>query len=273
MPKAPPEDFVNAWCSYCNTEYVLYLGHIPKEDRDAWRMWYSISVEFCYLNSKAHALGLWLIHQQQKGSLQASISFQGHLLLPHMTARGKDKAQTAGQRLVLKLRREEHERQQNKLMLLRAAFGVPAFQKEQYELIEATRAKAKAEAKERGNIPGSERSEAERAHHLVSAELEKIIWGDVRPLTKAAIEKAESMIDWLVNAKRTEDAKREEAKDLARRQAEEAARAAAVENLSRKIGLENSHRRRLHLPLLPPDYTGDFKTHAELIAMKHQITN
>lgn len=268
-PRARPEDFVGVICQFCHTESAIYLGNIPEEERDAWRAWYPISTEFWYLNRKANALGMWLERRPQLNQSAQDGHWQQHQQeWQHQAAsRGAAKGQTPGQRLVTELWREKNDLLGRKLKMLWVAYGEMPFRKEQQELIESVRAKAEAERKERSHVKGLERFEKLRTEHLVCAELEKIIWGEVRPQTRKEIEGLELVIGYRVQMKEEEEAQTKETKKSEQREAEECANMRQGEERLRKIKSENKQRRWLKLELLPDDYQGSFTPYAQLIQM------
>jgi hypothetical protein len=141
-PKACPEDFVSAKCNFCQATSAIYLGNFPEDERDAWRLWFSFTLEMWYLNPKAHALGLWLNHRPQRNGSPAEKQWQQHRTATRLVTKG----QTAGQRLVSKLRQESNDLLEKKIRMLRAIFGEGRLRK-QRELIESVRARAEAERK------------------------------------------------------------------------------------------------------------------------------
>jgi hypothetical protein len=241
-------------CEYCHTKFAIHLGAFPEEDRDAWRLWFSLTSEVRYLNPKAHALGLWLNHRpQQNGNLPEDQWQQQRI-----SAQGMTKGQTAEQRLFSKLLQENNDLVEKRYRMLQAVYGRPRFS-EQYELIKSVRAKAEVERNARCHVKGLDKFEADRINHLICAELEKIIWGEVRFRTSIVIKATEQFIDKRVKLK--------EAEEVARKRAEEAAKERQSEERQENIERENRYRRRLGMHRLPKDYNGSFTSYSELMKM------
>jgi len=127
-----------------------------------------------------------------------------------------------------------YARQQKRLA---AKYGDSPFP-EQLQLVESVRNKERRVRKPGLYVKGLSDMEDREADLAVCAELEKIIWGQTREQTAAALEKTGREIDDLISA----------AEDERAREAEESRR--------RNMEYLNRNRASAGLPPLPDDYGG-----------------
>lgn len=220
-----PDDILKAKCVLCSSEYPINLAGTSKEKREALRLYFSFTLEDQYTNPKAHALVLWF-----KYGLKVK---KRRKHLARAKAKNDPKAHALAQlrEEVASLLAQKHKR-------LRAKYGESPFP-EQKQLIESVQNREHKKRDLDVYVGGLYELEQEETGHLICAELEKIIWGDIRPETATAIERIRREMDELIITTR----------EAAERRKEEA----------RLKGLEflNKNRALVGLTPLPDDYGKD----------------
>lgn len=215
------------------------------------------------MNPKADALRLWLNHRPQQNVSPVEEPWQQQ----RISAQAMTKGQTAEQRFFSKLLQENNDLVEKRYRMLQTAYGKPRFS-EQYELIKSVRARAEGERNARRHVKGLDKLEEDRINHLICAELEKIIWGEVRFRTSIVIEAIEQFIDKRVKLKEAEEIARKDAKEAEIKRAEEVTKERLSEERRENIERENRYRRRLGMRRLPEDYNGSFTSYSELMKMR-----
>jgi hypothetical protein len=192
------EEVFKAKCEFCQSEYGLSLAGVPELGRSFLRLQYSFTLKDEYTNPKAHAFKLWLefSSENKKG--------QGR------SAADKRKANMKRARINAKLQEEFDELLMRKHKRLKAKYGELPFP-EHRELIESVRNRESRRSTTHPNLRGLIELERRETGHLICAELEKIIWGETRYTTAAAIEIVGRQIDALIST----------AEDAAKRRKEE----------------------------------------------------
>jgi hypothetical protein len=189
-PNTPEEEVLNRKCEFCYSEYALHLS-LPGEDTEVLRMFFSHTLEDRYTDPKAHAITLWWVFKPER------VEKAERLAAPKEKAK-RDPLARAGARLS-----EEVDwliaRRQNKL---EAKYGEPF--PEHYQLIETVRNRERRKT----YAPGLAALEREETQHLIRAELEKIVWGEVRAETASAINRIGVEIDELVREFQEEEISR-----------------------------------------------------------------
>jgi hypothetical protein len=190
-PQSGSEHVLEAVCWYCHSKYDVDLSWNTEDERKAWRLYYSFTLEDQYTNPVAHAVSLWLKYRQKQRKGIA----QRQRATPHGSAKGR----TKWQRLLAQLREEIGVLNEGERKRLFDKYGGPPFPNHQ-DLIEAGRAKATIKRKTSGHVNGLYALEEEITNYMICAELEKIIWGESLAETSDVIEKLEREIDELVRA-------------------------------------------------------------------------
>lgn len=184
-PKLRSEDVIQARCEFCHSDYTASLTSTPVELREAFRLYYSFSLEDQYTNPKAHALQLWL--QIRPDGRKRSES----------SAAARAKIDNKGTRALAKLREDTRNLIAQKQKRLQAKYGEQPFP-EHMQIIESGRNRKHSKRNAGGYIQGLFDLEQQENEYLICSELEKIIWGNIRPETALAIEKIEREIDELI---------------------------------------------------------------------------
>ena len=192
-PKPRPEDVLRAKCEFCHSEYTASLANTSEETREVFRLFFSFTLKDRFTDPKAHAITLWW-DWRPGGN------------------RGREHRAVAGgkgdpdARAVAKLEAEVDRLIAQRLKKLRAQYGDPF--PEHMRLVESVR---KRELRSPGfYVEGLFELEKEESEHLVCAELEKIVWGEVRPGTASALERVAREIDESVRTSAEREAGRKE---------------------------------------------------------------
>lgn len=222
-PKPRPEDLIQARCEFCHSDYTASLANTAVELREAFRLHYSFTLEDQYTNPKAHALQLWLEIRQD-----------GQKRRKHGT-NAKAKINNKGTSALAKLREDARNLITQKHKRLQAKYGEQPFP-EHMQIIKSVRNREHSKRNAGGYVKGLFDLEQQETAYLICSELEKIIWGNIRPETTLAIEKIGREIDELIIT--TEEAERRR---------KEEARLKDLEFL-------NKNRASVGLPPLSDDY-------------------
>lgn len=198
QPKPPPEDVLKTKCEYCHSESTVSLANTPEEEREAFRLLYSATIEDQYTNPKVHALLLWL-------------SFD-----PQLKKRKENRAKVSGPakddpntRLRNKLQAELDKLIARKHKRLKAKYGDSPFP-EHYQLIESVRERERHKRNPGVYVKGLFELEQAEIEQLIRAELEKIIWGEPRSETIGAIKNLAREIDELISTAEEAEARRKD---------------------------------------------------------------
>jgi hypothetical protein len=190
-PKGPkPNEVLTTTCEFCNSEYSLDLS-MRGEDPEVLRMYFSYTLEDRYIDPKAHAITLWWELKPERGKDAK------RLVAPKRKAK-RDPLARAGARLSEEL----HWLFARKNKQLKTKYGEPF--PEHYQLIKMVRNRERRKA----YAPGLAALEREETEHLVRAELEKIVWGEVRAETASALKRLAGEIDELISAAQAEEERR-----------------------------------------------------------------
>lgn len=183
--KPCPEEPVNARCEFCYSRYIINLASFPEDEREAWRLYYSFTMKDQYTNPKAYALQIWvgIRHDPKKA--------QGDSINPTGKVNNQD---SQAHYMLLDELCKLSERKRN---MLRAKYGVHPFP-EITQLMKSVKDRDRSNRKTNTFVEGLSELDEEETRLLMSAEMEKIIWGEVRPDTAAAIKRVEREINGLM---------------------------------------------------------------------------
>jgi hypothetical protein len=171
-----PGDLFVARCEFCHSEYVAGLKEGGGSDWEMIRLMHSFTLEDQYVDPKANAVRLLC---ETKFAPNARAREIGRTL----EARSK---KDPGVRTFLRLRDESIRLEERKRQRLRAKYGDDPFP-EHGRLIESVRNRGRrAQGLYADGLPELEKEETK---HLICAELEKLIWGEVTAETASAIKR------------------------------------------------------------------------------------
>ncbi|MBV8856312.1 MAG: hypothetical protein JOZ02_05050 [Acidobacteria bacterium] len=210
FPRPRPEDLVSYRCELCGTEMLFNFSNRSEEERELLRLSHSFSMEDAYRNPAAVALEAWLSMHPKRRDARAPRKLSAE-------ADGRD----PGARALAKLRAEEERLVGRKREGLIARYGDATTNVK--GIIAAVQNRERERWQVHCAIRGLPELVDEQSDYLICAELEKIIWAQVRPETASAIEGLEQRIGELVEAERAR-ARAEEEEAQRRREEEEAER-------------------------------------------------
>lgn len=192
---------IRARCEFCHSDYTANLASLPVELREAYRLYYSFSLEDQYTNPKAHALQLWIDFQPEPQNRREHSA----------RARAKVKNSKSASALA-NLREEVRNLILQKRKRLQAKYGEQPFP-EHMQIIESVENRKRDKRDGNYYVQGLFDLEQQETAHLICSELEKIIWGNIRPETASAIERMKSEIDELIRTnKEAKERQKEEAR-------------------------------------------------------------
>jgi hypothetical protein len=210
-------------CEFCRAKLTLGLPAWLPLHSYIMREKFSHTCEHLYTNKAVHAFWVWSSHKMAIFTLQGSPSAGG--VKPRKPAPDRRLERIGGESNRLLMRR--HKR-------LRAKYGEPF--PEHAQIVNSV------VNREGGRAPQYLYAEAFKAlynqetHYLVCAEMEKVIWGQVRPETESEIEELRREMDRFIAGE--EERLRLKADEDARREREEAgtrARAEETEARGRRL--------------------------------------
>ena len=221
-PERPREDYIEARCEFCRSKYTRSLAEVSHEDREAYRLHYSFTLEDLYVNPKAHALSLWVQHRTGRREQRRA-----------PLARGGKKGR--GARALSELREAADELLARKHERLDAEYGGPPFP-DHVRLVESVESESLGKRRPGCFVSGLSELEGREADLAVCAELEKIIWGRTRSETASALQSLGREIEDLIKIAEEENRRREE------------------ERKRKDMDFLNNNRKMCGLPPLPYDY-------------------
>lgn len=232
-----PEGVVRSRCEECGSEYWVDLSGHSERDREAYRLYCSYTREDYFTDPKAHALIRWVLStcgdkEEDSGSKPApqkrAAKRRGAGKLAELTARYDALAD-------------------RKVEALRAKYGkdpFPELTRRAESILGEPHEDHDANLLPRGhqNRPEFDDLERREREHLVSAAMERFVFGRVWPETEEAVARLRARIDelleWPRSQRRLEEARRRE--EDARRLEEQARRR---EEEERRLEEEEAQRR------------------------------
>jgi hypothetical protein len=186
-PEPYPGDLLTSKCEFCHSEYTTDLTGKSEEEREEIRLENSITLKDEYTDSRASAYRLWTWFQPWQKQIWKKLEEDQKPTDPNARASQKLCSELES------LMKRRHKR-------LQAKYGEDPFP----EHGRLARAIADAEPGRRKKmsfyVEGYRDLEWEETRCLISAQLEKIIWGEVWARTAAALEKVEREIEELIRA-------------------------------------------------------------------------
>lgn len=231
-PAPRAENTVTYRCEFCDSPIIFDLTDVPEEEREIYRLDYSITMEDEYTSRVAHAFKLWKLIYTGAPPKAAPVM---------KASRNGDVAPAA--RALLKLREEKSGLFARKDARLVAKYGTGNFPDVE-ALIKSAADDVQNRRQEHLEIVGIPGLADEERRLTLRAELEKVIWGRIRPETASAVEGVEQRIGRLVDDER---ARREAAGEEERRRErdeEEEARLRAEAEVEARLRSETEERAR-----------------------------
>jgi hypothetical protein len=188
---------VKARCNVCDSEYLISLDSVPQSAHEFFRLFYSSTLEDQYTNPKVHAAVFWMYCSSKRNQKEQNYPAD---------SKGKKDANT---RLYTELSNEVRKIISQKHKRLQAKYGGPPFPEHRLVL------KPILARRSRGNeikvfVPEIRELEREEKRHLMCAELEKIVCGEVRAETASAIEKVRLQISNAIERRKEEQRRKEQ---------------------------------------------------------------
>lgn len=185
LPMPSPEALVKYRCWVCGTDMVFNFADLPDDEREVLRLNYSFSMEDTYTNPVAIALEIWLliypIKGKSKGTLKSAVNNDDDDL---------------GARTLARLNEEADALLGRKRSRLEARYGDPSLKVK--DIIASVQKAVIEKWQSHLGIRGLPELAQEQKVYLICAELEKIVWGQVRPQTASLPEESGERIDHLV---------------------------------------------------------------------------
>ena len=190
-------DFIEARCEFCRSKYPVSLAGIPEDERDAYRLHYTFTIEDNYRDPRAHALTLWLQYWPQPEEARA----------PQPPPARKNGKGSRGARALARLREDYDRLFARKHKKLVAKYGASLFP-EQIQLVESMINERRGKRRSFGYLDRLHELKGRETGLAICAELEKIIWGQTRPQTASALESTVGEIEELIAKEREKTERR-----------------------------------------------------------------
>jgi hypothetical protein len=236
LPRSSPDELTRYRCEICGTEILFDFSNYPGEERELMRLKFSFTMEDIYTKPAASALTIWLLIHPSRSKLTE----------PKKMAAKKDAPLDHGARALAKLRSEEEKVIGGKRKRFQARHGDPTAWIS--KMIHFVKAGVHERWQAHYGGPGLAALANEQSVYLICAELEKVIWGSVRPDTFSALRRLEESLLRVVEEARAQRDSEGVRLSRAREQEEEEKRQRASEEEAARLRREAEERERRAKP-------------------------